>query len=118
MANKTRTCPEKFSEISACPSYYYELYNSYPSYFDIDNKFLDKIKNFPDPILKYVALYFYYNYSVAKEYFDPNLRNNDLACHNLNRWLDQHRSFFTHSEKCENNTNRWKAHIEPLWNEN
>ncbi|KMZ86853.1 hypothetical protein PVBG_04511, partial [Plasmodium vivax Brazil I] len=96
-------------------SFFYDLYNLYPSHFDIDDKFLDDIKYFPDPILKYVALYFYYNYLAAKDYFAPNSYNNNFACNNLNRWLDQHKSFFTHSEKCKYNTKQWDMHIEPLW---
>ncbi|KMZ93283.1 hypothetical protein PVMG_05571, partial [Plasmodium vivax Mauritania I] len=98
-----------------CASYFYDLYNSYPSYFPIEDQFLNDIKIFPDPILKYVALYFYYNYSAAKDYFNGKSGQNDLACHNLNRWLDQHKSFFTHSEKCKYNTNQWNINIEKLW---
>ncbi|SCO72493.1 VIR protein [Plasmodium vivax] len=116
MANETRTCPEKFYKLDGCTSYFYSLYNLYPSEFEIKHiDFLKRIKDFPDPILKYVALYFYYNYSVAKDYFNGKSGQNDLACHNLNRWLDQHKSFFTHSEKCKYNTNQWNINIEPLW---
>ncbi|VUZ95535.1 PIR protein [Plasmodium vivax] len=115
MAKQTKTCPPEFSNISACASYFYDMYNLYPSYFPIEDQFLNDIKIFPDPILKYVALYFYYNYSAAKDYFTPNSDKDNPACHNLNRWLDQHKSFFTHSEKCKYNTNQWNINIEPLW---
>ncbi|KMZ80776.1 hypothetical protein PVIIG_03143 [Plasmodium vivax India VII] len=74
-------------QIKESASFFYDLYNLYPSHFYIDDKFLDDIQYFPDPILKYVALYFYYNYLAAKDYFAPNSNNNNFACNNLNRCL-------------------------------
>ncbi|VUZ95531.1 PIR protein [Plasmodium vivax] len=113
---EVKPCPKRYFDLDGCTSYFYALYNLYPSEFEIKHiDFLKHIKDFPDPILKYVALYFYYNYSVAKDYFNGKSGQNDLACHNLNRWLDQHKSFFTHSEKCEYNKNQWNINIEPLW---
>ncbi|EDL43312.1 hypothetical protein, conserved [Plasmodium vivax] len=116
---EVKPCPKRYFDLDGCTSYFYALYNLYPSEFEIKHiDFLKHIKDFPDPILKYVALYFYYNYSVAKDYFTGESGQNDLACHNLNRWLDQHKSFFTHSEKCEYNKNQWNINIEPLWEKN
>ncbi|GAW84265.1 variable surface protein [Plasmodium gonderi] len=100
-----------------CYEYYYEVFNTYPSLFTIDKtSYMDEIKYFPDPILKYVALYLYYNYGTSKHrYVTGSNYQGNKACHMLNRWLDQQRSFYTHSEKCYDNINLWTKFLEPLW---
>ncbi|SCO72497.1 VIR protein [Plasmodium vivax] len=112
-----RVCPETFKEISACPMYYYEIFNQYPSVVTTEvDEYLHIIKNYSDPILRYIALYLIYNYKHAQELFTGTKNyQDDLACYNLNRWLDQSKSFFTHSQKSSSNASLWKIYIENLW---
>ncbi|KMZ86857.1 hypothetical protein PVBG_04515 [Plasmodium vivax Brazil I] len=97
--------------------YYYEIFNQYPSVVKPEvNEYLDIIKNYSDPILRYIALYLIYNYKNAQKLF-TGAKNyqDDLACNNLNRWLDQNKSFFTHSKKSSPNVSLWNIYIEELW---
>ncbi|KMZ80780.1 hypothetical protein PVIIG_03147 [Plasmodium vivax India VII] len=114
-------CPSEIHmiafSINACPMYYYEIFNQYPSVVKPEvNEYLDIIKNYSDPILRYIALYLIYNYKNAQKLF-TGAKNyqDDLACNNLNRWLDQSKSFFTHSQKSSSNASLWKIYIEDLW---
>ncbi|CAI7720299.1 PIR protein [Plasmodium vivax] len=111
------TCPQSSYEKEACIEYYFELYNDVRVKFSNETlAYVDKIKYFPDPFLKLVSLYLVENYHRAKEYFSTNGDNiNNVACHNLNRWLDQRKNFFTFSENCNKSITAWRIHIEELW---
>ncbi|KMZ93285.1 hypothetical protein PVMG_05573 [Plasmodium vivax Mauritania I] len=100
-----------------CPANYYKLFFNYPSEIrqEVD-QYLDTIRYYSDPILKYVALYLIHNYTLAQKYFTNNTNiQNDEYCDHLNRWIDHNKSFYTYSEKNKTNVFLWKIHIEELW---
>lgn len=58
------------------------------------------------------------SYEKYKDHFTTHgRRNDDTACDNFNRWLDQRKSFFTYGKKCKKNLELWNTYIEPLWND-
>ncbi|VUZ95660.1 PIR protein [Plasmodium vivax] len=110
-------CPESSSEKGACIEYYFELYNDVRVEFSNKTlEYVNTIKNYTHPFLKLVSLYLVENYYRAKEYFNTNGDNiHNVACHNLNRWLDQRKNFFTFSEKCNSSVTEWRIQVEELW---
>ncbi|GAW82013.1 variable surface protein [Plasmodium gonderi] len=118
MKEYNEKCDERYAKKKLCHTYFYKEFNSYPSVLHIKHKdYLERIRKFHDPILKYVALYLYHNYVIAKEYFVENSNNNNAACGVLNRWLDQQKNLYTNFRMCYYNTRWWDIHIEPLWEE-
>ncbi|GAW84264.1 variable surface protein [Plasmodium gonderi] len=113
-------CPDSYKKENACAIYFYGLFYKVRTNFteNFYKKYIDKIKNMNDPILRHTALYLIENYEESKVYFD-NIKywKSSLACEMLNKWLDNKRSFFTHGEKCETNVNMWKNHIESIWDD-
>ncbi|KMZ84206.1 hypothetical protein PVBG_02433 [Plasmodium vivax Brazil I] len=108
----------EYNNKGACIEYYFELYNDVRVEFSNKTlEYVNTIKNYTHPFLKLVSLYLVENYYRAKEYFNTNGDNkHNVACHNLNRWLDQRKNFFTFSEKCNSSVTEWRIHVEELWN--
>ncbi|GAW83960.1 variable surface protein [Plasmodium gonderi] len=117
MGNDFMDCPESYKRKKICYSYFHEKFNTYPRAVNIEHEeYLNYIYKFPDPILKYVALYFYNNYSIAEKFFNKkDQKRHNVACAVMNRWLNQQKSFYTHFGKCHDNTRWWDIYIEPLW---
>ncbi|VUZ95537.1 PIR protein [Plasmodium vivax] len=113
----TDICPEHLQNRGICPANYYKVFFNYPSEIrqEVD-QYLDTIRYYSDPILKYVALYLIHNYTLAQKYFTNNTNiQNDEYCDHLNRWLDHNKSFYTYSEKNSANVFLWNMYIEDLW---
>ncbi|SBT01850.1 PIR Superfamily Protein [Plasmodium ovale curtisi] len=110
-------CDEKYANVGLCIGDFYYLFNHTRTYLTgVPEEYLNKIKYFSDPILRHYALYLYHNYKDAQKYFNKTLSNREnTACDNLNRWIDQRKSFFTHAAKCEENLKLWKRDMDPLW---
>ncbi|GAB69946.1 hypothetical protein PCYB_006950 [Plasmodium cynomolgi strain B] len=43
------------------------------------------------------------------------MRNINIACLMLNRWLDQRKSFYTYGDKCTEKVELWEKTIDPIW---
>ncbi|KMZ95641.1 hypothetical protein PVMG_05654 [Plasmodium vivax Mauritania I] len=97
--------------------FYYDFSDVKSEFSSVDDNYLDVIKTMEDPILQHISLYLVNNYKNAKSYFCKSSKpSDDIACSNLNRWLDQKKNIYTSATNCTKNSEAWTKHIVPLWN--